>query len=230
MTGGILTVGTRFELSLKDEKEDEVLVSQIIDIKKEELICAMPIKNERIVPLSVGEQFSACFFTDGGMFKADGEVKNRWKEKNIYVMSITLLTKLEKFQRREFFRLECSIPAECYLLDVLEVICYSKKHEIPKPLKAKPQAVVISDISGGGLHFLSGIGYKKSEYVYIHFTTSAYGVNKKYDIIGRIIASYPSPKDKSKYEIRLQFKEMSPDKREDIIKFVFLQQRRGRKK
>ncbi len=230
MTGRILEAGTRFELSLEnDEREEDIMVSQITDIRDDELIAAVPIKGGHIIPLESGTKFNACFYAENAVYRGECIVKERWKEENMYLMSIIITTPLEKFQRREFYRLDCLLDAECYLMDVMDVVNYSKPYEGNVPSKGKTQHVIITDISGGGLRFISKIKYDKDEYVYIHFSTAEYKVDKTYEVIGKIIDIYPAEKKPSDYEVRIQFMNMSNEEREDIVKFIFLQQRLGRR-
>ncbi len=51
------------------------------------------------------------------MYNADCVISSRGKEGNIFTMELKLITPLKKFQRREYYRLECTLEADVTIID-----------------------------------------------------------------------------------------------------------------
>lgn len=65
----ILSVGNKIELSkIKKNKDDDAVtyVSQILDMKDEKIVAAMPISEGHIVPIEPGSRMHAYFYTIKG--------------------------------------------------------------------------------------------------------------------------------------------------------------------
>ena len=107
-----LVVGGKVELFKKSRriKENgetkEMLVSQIMDINDETIICTMPSRQGQMIVLEVGTLIEAFFYTGNYIYKSDCTVKSRGKEGNILTVELRPETALVKFQRRELYRLK----------------------------------------------------------------------------------------------------------------------------
>ena len=107
-----LVVGGKVELFKKsrrikeNEETKEMLVSQIMDINDETIICTMPSRQGKMIVLEVGTLIEAFFYTGNYIYKSDCTVKSRGKEGNIFTVELRPETALVKFQRREFYRLK----------------------------------------------------------------------------------------------------------------------------
>ena len=186
----ILSVGNKIELSkIKKNKDDDAVtyVSQILDMKDEKIVAAMPISEGHIVPIEPGSRMHAYFYTVKGIFSCEILVTERGKEGNIYIMEVECTTELKKFQRRQFYRLPCTI--EGYFRIMTE-----------KPLE-------------------------KNNYIYIRFPVEMNIGNRDIEVVGRVILSLESPNRKDCYDNRIQFKGISHELRETVVKYIFEQQR-----
>ena len=237
MANELLLVGTKIELkrASKTQKVDGeasvAYVSQILDRDEDgNIIAAMPISEGHIVPIEVGSVFQAYFYTSKGIFKGRCRIASRGKEQNIFVMTIQLVDELVRYQRREYYRLTCLIDAKVRILNVTEVLEYSKNFEMPEELSGEPEDCVIVDISGGGVRFISNRSYPRDGYVYLEFNTSSVSGEQEFKLMGRVVMSIKSEANNGKYDNRIQFKVNSKDKREEIVKFIFDEQRRLRQK
>ena len=88
----ILSVGNKIELSkIKKNKDDDAVtyVSQILDMKDEKIVAAMPISEGHIVPIEPGSRMHAYFYTVKGIFSCEILVTERGKEGNIYIMAVS---------------------------------------------------------------------------------------------------------------------------------------------
>lgn len=55
-----------------------------------------------------------CFYTKGGMYNCTAVVKKRYRKENLYLLRIVITSGLQKFQRREFFRIPYTTPLKYY--------------------------------------------------------------------------------------------------------------------
>ena len=155
---------------------------------------------------------------------------SRYKEKNLYLMKMELTSELKKFQRRQYFRLPCNIQVDMRPLNISEVIDYSSSHIVADNPDAEIINGVIVDISGGGLRVFSARNFNKDEYVYVRFSIDMNVGVKDIELMARVVMSIESHNMENYYDIRLQFKDISPQTRDSIVKYIFEQQRKNQSK
>ena len=101
----------------KDTDEFDTLSSKVIDVIDEITFkLTMPMNKTVTIPLEEGEESYMYFYTAFGILAARTIVTERFFEGSIAVMIIKLVTELEKSQRRQFYRLQCSIGARYHIL------------------------------------------------------------------------------------------------------------------
>ena len=153
----ILSVGNKIELSkIKKNKDDDAVtyVSQILDMKDEKIVAAMPISEGHIVPIEPGSRMHAYFYTVKGIFSCEILVTERGKEGNIYIMEVECTTELKKFQRRQFYRLPCTIEGYFRKLTDTELLRFQHDNIVPEDTQDVDKGIIV-DISGGGLRIMT---------------------------------------------------------------------------
>lgn len=229
---GTLKIGDKIEIGkdvgkgLLGEADFTVYTSQVLDFKDDETIIAMPISEGHVVPLEVGSKLEAFFYTAQGIYRCDCQITRRGREDNIHMCAITFLTELEKFQRREYYRLECSIGAKVTVLDLMEIFHFAQNRALPEKTNNEPVNATIIDISGGGVRFLADYKFGRGDYVSIKFVIDMNSGNKSVELVAKVIQSSESPKRARMYDTRLQFKEIAPEVRNMLVKYIFEQQRK----
>ena len=196
----ILSVGNKIELSkIKKNKDDDAVtyVSQILDMKDEKIVAAMPISEGHIVPIEPGSRMHAYFYTVKGIFSCEILVTERGKEGNIYIMEVECTTELKKFQRRQFYRLPCTIEGYFRKLTDTELLRFQHDNIVPEDTQ---------DVDKG-------------------FPVEMNIGNRDIEVVGRVILSLESPNRKDCYDNRIQFKGISHELRETVVKYIFEQQR-----
>lgn len=233
---GMLRIGDKVEIGKKagkgllGETDYAVYVSQILDFRDDEIIIAMPISEGHVVPLEIGNVMEAYFYTAQGIYRCDCKITNRGKEDNIYMCSIAFVSELEKFQRRQFYRLECSIGVNVTVLELMEIFHYAQSKTVPEVTANKPVNATIVDISGGGVRMLSDCKFNRGDYLYLNFSIDMNIGVKNVEIVAKVIQSVESPKRARFYDTRLQFKEIAPELRDLLVKYIFEQQRKIQQK
>ena len=85
-----------------------VYKSQVLDIRENgNLELSMPTTKGKLELLMLGIRYELVFYSCGSLYRAVGVVKERYKTDNLYMVEIELKSPLEKFQRREYYRLPC---------------------------------------------------------------------------------------------------------------------------
>ncbi len=250
MNHNILSIGDKLELkkirlSAIEPDSEKLYKSQILDfVDDKTLIILMPMEKVRIIPLSVGDKYCIRFFTKKGLYQCNSIIVGRSKLNNIYVLTVELISDLEKKQRREFYRLECFLDMEYYLLSDTEISIMNKikannfKNDTEfenyinalNECKREWNKGVIVDISGGGAKFVSD---KLHEYGNIIHITIPFepSVKLKNKWLKAIIASSEKMVNRQgSYEHRVQFKDILKEDREVIIKYIFEEERKYRNK
>ena len=231
-----LVIGSRMELvskkSLRNNEERIVYASQILDFNDDSIVCAMPIYEGRIVPLEAGKRFDAYFYVGTKIFRADCTAIDRGRDNNIHTVTIQLDSELLKFQRREYFRLSCVLPVSVKKVITLnvkadeEAVTNTKSEE---KTACKEQEDIdnckIVDISGGGIRLQSKKKYQKDDYMMLDFDLDIDGSISHKSIIGKVVESRANDNDGTLFANRLQFVDIDRLDREEIIKYIFGQQR-----
>lgn len=220
-----------------DTGETKIYTSNVLDIRKNENISiAMPKENDKLVLLPLGVRIELLFYTKTGLYRAAGQVVERYKSANIYMLDVELKTRLEKFQRREFYRYQYLLDFNYYTISAEErnmesaeaLYIYLRKAGV---LKQRENEGSIVDLSGGGIRFRTDTELHEDDYVLFLIHLKNENLNKLYYIPGKIISCVPTDADNNKnYEIRAKF-EIEDDKmREEIIRFIFEEERKARQR
>ncbi|MGN0318944.1 MAG: flagellar brake protein [Lachnospira sp.] len=231
-----LAIGNKVEFVRKYMKGSDELnqkdtyVSQILDTNDEGIVCAMPIFEGRLIPIEIGTVLESYFYTAKGIYKGDCDVIDRTKEGGLYTLTITFRDAPKKFQRREFFRLDCTFEIAVKKFNEQETAYFNEKLALPETIADKEVRYIVIDISGGGIRMLSKEMFNKGALLELRFPLVLSGKTIVKRLAGRIIASNQSNNNNSIYDNRIQFVNISKDDSEDIIKFIFEQQRIMRKK
>ncbi len=235
MISKVITVGNRIELrekNIKDDKKPNTYVSQLYDIDDDSdiLKIAMPIKDGRLVPLPVGARYEAFFTTKTGFYNCDVKIVDRFKFNNLFVMAVEILTDLQRYQRRQFYRLDITKDFLVYdISDEVYETYVSEGTQISVEGLESSRATTL-DISGGGIRYVSKHKAEKGNKVLVEINLEVSQKIKKFMIPGEILSSGHMNNRKDTFEQRIQFAKLSKEQQEDIIKFVFEEERRRMKK
>lgn len=233
-----------YKISVQSETENQVrkqYISQILDyMEEDQLKLAMPMEAGRMIPLTVGDFFEVCFYTDSGLFQSSIEIVDRYKEENVHVMIGEFHSDLEKCQRRQYYRLEHIIDInyryytreEEILERRLMVNDFANEEarmsckKILNEVKNKWMIATITDISGGGVRFNSSTLHKTGTLLYLRIPIAQNGAERIFELKGEVVNSAVLAKKTDYYETRAKFVDIDRDEREQIVKFIFAQERK----
>ena len=208
-----LVVGGKVELFKKSRriKENgetkEMLVSQIMDINDETIICTMPSRQGKMIVLEVGTLIEAFFYTGNYIYKSDCTVKSRGKEGNIFTVDADIIPLTD--EERKIFDVTGKLPDNFVMPE---------------------DKGIIVDISGGGLRLFSKKQYDADSIVNVSFPIQVGDRSRYMKLMAKVVMSMRNQNSDSVYDSRLQFVNMQKEDTEDIVKYVFAQQRMIRKK
>lgn len=242
MVSKIIGIGNKVEFTkvqstknisdgIRDILKKKVYVCQVCDIIDDTKIkVTMPIEGGHVVAVSPNTKLDACFYTAKGLYHGRVIVVERMKEDNIYLMVVELQYELEKFQRRQYYRLSCTMDLQFRRMEEQEIINFTQNKEIPdaRELRLLNEGVAL-DFSGGGVRFVSDEHYQKDDYLFVKLRISYDDTYKVYVLVGKVIASSEGKNGRKKYESRVEFVDVSSRVREEIIKYIFLEERKQRK-
>lgn len=242
----VIKIGDKVEMYKISAQIDEnevrrQYISQVLDYMEEDQIkLAMPMEGGKMIPLTVGDLYEVCFYTSSGLFQSQIEITDRYKENNIFLLVAEFRSDMEKCQRRQYYRLEKIIDInyrnytreEEILERRLMVNDFSNEEartsckKILNEVQNKWLLATITDISGGGARFNSYNMHKKNSLIYMRIPIEQNGQEKMYEIKGEIVTSEILPKRTDFYETRVKFIDLDRDEREQIVKFIFEQERK----
>ncbi|MCH5339586.1 MAG: flagellar brake protein [Acetatifactor sp.] len=238
MLSEFVTVGDRIELqvversdSLPEGAERKVYNSQIYDIMSEDTMeILMPMEKTKLILLPVDGEFDLIIYHSTGLYQCFARIKDRYKSNNVYLLVVELTSNLRKYQRREYYRFSCAL--EMCARNLQEEELQAVENDLPYaltpglPLK---QSVIV-DISGGGLRFLSAQRYEPESLLYINYYLLKDGKKKLYEVIGKVLSAQELEKRKGTFEHRVQYYDMNSKTREEIIKYIFEEERKNLRK
>ena len=201
-------------------------VYDVLDDGRLEIV--MPMEQSRLVLLPVGGEYDVCFFSHGGMYKADVRIVDRQKINGTYIILAEMLTNLHKYQRREYYRFNCIIEMEARELSKEEIEAFKEADGAVIEEREMNRGVIV-DISGGGLRFVSRRLYECGSIILLSFKLPIANREKSFTLAAQVILSKEIENRRDEYENRVKFVYINNQTREEIIKYIFDEERKNRK-
>ena len=228
----IFSIGDKIEVTpvrsaFSYDKSEKKYVSQLLDYD-----------NIRIVPLRVDEDINLCLFTKNGLYQCRGRIKNRSVDNRLSILDVLLVSEPVKFQRRKFFRLDCSFEIryrrlsaeemklrrrleERALLDEKEIAeCEKELSELPE----KWNTATITNLSGGGVRFHLREPLDMGEPIEVKIPLSLQSGVIPFRVFAHVVEC--TGESRNSKDARLEFEAITNKEQEMIVKYVFEEQRR----
>lgn len=244
MHTAIIEVGNKIDIRIVNQIENAKTTSEPPHIYKSQLLdffengdieISMPSENGQIRLLPLGLRYELVFYTKSGLYRGYGEVKERYKTDNRFMLRVALHTPLNKYQRREYYRLNCAMEAAFYIINK-EIAMLEHTDEIETALRESEEAAgekmsaYVRDISGGGMRFVTDVELPEDSYILVYIRLGEKAQDAVYPIVGRVISSGKvEDVTPAKYEQRVEFILKDSRVREDIIRFIFKEERKARR-
>ena len=202
---------------------DDFYCSQLVEIQDAVRIkITMPTSGTALVPLTPGKLYDCVFYTSQGLRQGLFQVVTRFKEGNLPVIVMEMKSSLRKVQRREFFRMECTLP--------LKYRIASPDETIPKELLIDQEWKngVVLDLSGGGMRFVVEENIKKDELVQFKLVLAVKEQYRELYIYGDVIHSKTKENNIRLHECRTRFNKISESDQDYIVAYIFEKERKKR--
>lgn len=249
MVKDIVLIGDKIHIRPLDRSGKPIqnlqpFVSQLTEYGIDGIInIAAPIVNNQIIRLRKGVEYLLYFYSVKGLYQGRAEVIDNVRDNNIIITRVMLTSDLEKIQRRQFYRLELIHDIEYRIVSVEEEILNEKlssndgtdteieeyKNRLSE-LDRDWEKVSITDLSGGGTRFNTNKIYNPGDKIIIRIEFVAGGTYKRLDINGAILSSTKLYNNPGAIEYRIEFKDFDRKDREELIKYIFEEERRRRNK
>lgn len=211
-----IKIGDRLEISLlKDRKVGKVHVSQVEEVlPNNSLLLHVPISYGQLVKLSTKERYNMLFFTDKGMINFEAEITGFKKDGEFNYMIVNVLSEGERMQRREFFRFSALIP-----------IKFAPISENAKGNSVEEDALfdgIVKDLGGGGLRFVTNENFGEKAKIKCILMLG----DRCLIAVGKVLHRQCFPKANYKFQYRVEFVNISQSDQEEIIQYIFNEQRK----
>lgn len=150
---------------------------------------------------------------------------DRYKNNNRFSLLLELTSNLRKYQRREYYRFSCALEMNSRPLQEEEVQAVEKNSVVLTPELPLERSVIV-DISGGGLRFVAEYAYEVGSLILCRYTLWIDGENKEYNLCGKVLNVKEVDNRPGFFEHRVQYVNMDKDNREEIIKYIFNEERK----
>lgn len=244
----IFSIGDRLEITpvksaFSYDKNEKRYASQLLDFDNVRTAkIAAPMQDGRLVPLRPDEDIEICFFTKAGLYQCRARVKDRHSDNNVPVLEVLIVTDPQKFQRRKFYRLECTFEIQYRRLsreelalreklatskrigdEKAEAACEKEIEELPKEWRT----ATITNLSGGGVRFHLSEKLDVGESLEVIVPLSMKNGETSMQLMAHVIDCDKSEDLRSATsDARCEFDSIDNRQRERIVKYVFEEQRR----
>lgn len=239
----VIIPGDKIDVRLTREQREEenggqmanVFQSSVCDyVSERELEISMPTQGGRMVLLPEGVRCEFVFYTHSGLYCCSGIVKSRCRKETLALLVVELASELKKFQRREYFRVDYAADMQYYEIDGKAAMLPKTELLLSEVRNMNDAGTAkrgfFKDISGGGAKFVSFAPHKRGDYILLMFRLSNGRFDESFYLVCQIVACEKQPAQAETYVNRAKFIFKNLKDREKIVRFVFEEERRMRRK
>lgn len=247
MQKSVINIGNRIDMthvksSTRRKLEENTYVSSVLDYDgRRALRISTPMYEGRVIPVQSGDEYELCIYTSTELYKSKAKILRRFREGKVFAVDVELLTPLTKFQRRQFFRLDCTLKMryrvvsqeEKALRDFIAVNEF-KDAETLEMYMTKLEGYLgnwergtLTDISGGGVRFQGNERLEPNRIMEVAFPLELEGKTISFHSLVKVVAvAEISFEGMRAIELRCEFHEIAKEKQDQVVKYVFEEQRR----
>lgn len=192
------------------------------------LALVMPMEKAKLVLLPVDGEYDVCFFSHSGLYRAGVRIVGRQKISGIYVMIAEMISNLHKYQRREYYRFNCVIDMTAREMTRQEADAFARGRTCLISESDMIRGVIV-DISGGGTRFVSRQKFNEDSLILMSFNLPIMESDRPFLLAAKVIYSGVIENRTNEYENRVKFEFIDTATREEIIKYIFDEERKNRK-
>lgn len=218
------------DVRISAESDNKIYHSKVYEVLSDErLEITMPMEKTKLILLPVDSEYDVILYTKAGLFQCFARIIDRYKSSNVYILVLELVSNLRKHQRREYYRFGCALEMDTRTLQEEEITAVEmNKNFIVSGLPLKRSIIV--DISGGGLRFVANQMYDVDSLIYCVYRLVVENRMKEYHVVGKVLKVDEIENRKGDFEHRVQYVNMNRGDREEIIRFIFEEERKSRRR
>ncbi len=241
MLSNLLAIGDKLDIRLWSEEVEGVsdigkhYKSVIFELPDDEnIIVTIPTERERLVLLPVETRLTVISYSKKGVFMCTTRLAERFKSGTVYLMRLEITSKITKYQRRSYYRIPCDIEAQFRVLPEDVKISKVTEENLDYYMEMSGESDMIKgailDISGGGVRLRTYHKAPEKSVLLMSFIME----NETYIfeplLLGRVLHCDPVDNSSEIYEYRVEFQGISEVDREIIIKFIFEEERKSKRR
>lgn len=230
-----VTPGQKLEMQPKsgrgeNEMKQKIYMSRVFEVLSEDrLEVTMPMEQTKLILLPVDGEYDVYFYTDHGLYQCACRIIDRYKSNNVYILVLELISNLRKYQRREFYRFSCALDMSARKLEEEEITALEERKDYLVPGLPLKRSIIV-DISGGGIRFIANQRYDENSMIYCKYQLQVGGETKEYNLVGKVLKVSELENRKGIFEHRVKYMNINAVEREEIIKYIFEEERKNRQK
>ena len=178
----------------------------------------IPILEGNLVPIHRESRLKIYFGYKGDLYFFNAIAKERFYKDKLALFTAERLGELKKIQRRAFYRLECMVNIKYRVFD-----------SFSQPIDERGEflGAVTSDISGGGIKMFLKEKYDLGKLIEGILELGS----RQCSFVGRIVRCLTNRDiGEIRYDVGVQFYKIDDKNREELITYIFEQQRNLLKK
>jgi len=207
-----LHIGEKIEIVKQSKKKAQVYPSQILDIISDDIyIISGPIYKNVIVPLHIGDTVKIVYIRENkGRYIFEAEVLDR-EDKIVYKLKIMKTSEVYRLQQREYYRFNINMP----------VIKYHTL-KVGSETKVIEEKCISKDLSGNGIKIMCNFNHSIGDKIRCSFKINDINISA----LGEIVRVKSIENLDYMYEVGINFIGIKNEDREDIVKFIFGEERK----
>jgi len=195
-------------------------VNDIPDARHIEIL--LPQVAAKLVLLPKGSEHDIIFYGNNRMYQCRARVVDHFKRENLYLTKLYALSTLKGYQRREYYRLEMTMPVSHRLPTEKEQETMVLRKDLPG------HTGTCLDVSGGGLRFTTREVYEPEELIICSFSLMIRGKEKEFSLWSKVKSCHPIEEKSAVNAVRVKFEFINNSIREEIIQYIFEEERKKR--
>lgn len=238
MLSKLISAGEKVELQAAEPEPEEdskdrgkIYTSRVCAVLTEDTFeAAMPVEMGQPVLLSVDREYDLVFCGEEVSYQCFARITDRYRRDNEYIMAMELTSNPRRYQRREYHRFDCMLETLVRCLDQEEVQAVEDKLPFALTRGRPMERCVVVDVGSEELCFLSSQYFEPESLLYLSYQLPTGSETKKYELIGRVAEVLTAVAPEGEYRYRLQYYHADLGIREDLVRYIFEEERKSRKK
>lgn len=235
MFNNVIKPGDKIDIKHLHQNNQKVYKSSVFDIMDDGMIeITIPTDQGKMILFQNGTELQFYFYSGKGIYTCEASIVDRYKRGSFLLFLVTLTTPVKKFQRREYFRLNCLIDFSYFKItdEVAELeTAEDLFDEICKPeYFVEKRLARTKDLSGGGIRFIASEPLEIGTKLLSLLPLSNSKVDRMFYLVTDVISCVPVENMQDRWIVRGKFLFKNLKERDLIVQYVFEEDRMLRKK